>query len=109
VITRFQRCVGIKFFRLWRWQLEVWFCPRGEVIPLHSHQQCDSRITHWWGNVEWMLGDRRRTLGSQNVGWTRHVPAGHVHGAKCHTFSVFSNLEIWTGQPTSAAVDFVRA
>lgn len=109
MIVRFQRCIGIKLFRLFRWQLEVWFCPKGEVIPLHTHEQCDSRITHWYGNVEWMLGNRRRTLCNRNLGWTRSVPAGHVHGAKCHTFAVFSNLEMWRGKPSSAAVDFQPA
>jgi len=32
-----------------------------------------------------------------------------VHGAKVHSFSIFSNLEIWRGKPSSAAVDFMAA
>ena len=109
MISRFQRCVGFRLFRLFRWQLEIWCRPKGEVIPLHVHEHCDSRITHWVGNVEWMMGDKRRTLSINNIGWTRHVPAGAVHGAKVHSFSIFTNLEKWTGRPSSAAEDFVLA
>lgn len=109
MISRFQRCVGFRLFRLFRWQLEIWCCPKGEVIPLHVHEHCDSRITHWVGNVEWMMGDKRRTLSINNIGWTRHVPAGAVHGAKVHSFSIFTNLEKWTGRPSSAAEDFLLA
>lgn len=88
-----------------RWQLEVWLCPKGQVIPMHVHRRCDSRITHWIGNVEWMLGGRRKTLTTRDAMTTKSVPAGFVHGAKSHTFAIFSNFETWTGRPTSAAED----
>lgn len=53
------------------------------------------------------MNDKRRTLYTRDAGWTRSVPANVKHGAKIHSFAVFTNLESWSGDPTSAAEDFV--
>jgi len=108
VITRFQRCVGIKLFRFNTWQLEIWVCPKNEVIPLHYHAHCDSRIIHLFGEVTWRLVNKTKTLKWFNIGWNRVVKSGVYHGATVHTrFGIFANLEHWKTKPTSAGTDFV--
>jgi hypothetical protein len=106
VIVRFQHCVGIKVFRLFNWQLEVWSCPTGETIPLHFHKSIKSRIFHLFGRMIWRLGEREKAVGFSDFGWSKIVPAGSIHGATALTFCVFANLEKWSSSPTSAAVDF---
>lgn len=106
MITRFQRCTGIRLFRLFRWQLEVWLCPAGEVIPSHSHAQFDSRIIHLFGTMRWIMGGKSKHVTSYHCGWSKPVPAGVKHAAIALSFSVFANLERWTSNPTSAATDF---
>lgn len=109
MINRFQRCIGIRLFRLAGWQLEVWLCPAGEVIPSHSHSHFSSRIIHLFGATEWTMGSKTKSLGILNIGWCKPVPAGVNHSAVTKTFSIFANLERWATSPTSASVDFVRA
>jgi hypothetical protein len=91
---------------LFRWQLEVWFCPAGELIPAHSHSQFDSRIIHILGTMRWMMGGKSKHVTSYHCGWSKPVPAGVQHSAIALSFSVFANLERWSGNPTSAAIDF---
>jgi len=108
VIVRFQRCVGVKLFRLFNWQLEVWCCPKDEKIPMHYHANCDSRIIHLLGKMTWYVPTKSKRIGWSDIGWNRKIPAGSYHGAWVHSkLAVFANLERWKTKPTSAAKDFV--
>lgn len=107
---RHNRCRG---FRLWKWgnfQIELWFCPRGEHIEPHVHEHIDSKIIFLAGSMKGRIADR-----SGLVSWPRHmfsswrVPKGVMHSARVGAFCVFANLERWDGPPTSAAEDFTAA
>lgn len=107
--VRFQNCRGWTLLRAWRWQVELWWCPRGECIPAHTHQQFDGRLVFLGGRMRWLLGHRSRLVTWRDVLRSWSVPAGAVHGAEVvGGFGLFLNIERWHGTPTSAAVDFVR-
>lgn len=103
MIRRHNRCRGI---RLWKWnsfQIEVWFCPKGERIDPHFHKRIDSVIIMLAG---YMIG----TIDGQ-AGVVKHwkkypVAAGVRHSATVGGFCIFANIERWQGEPTSAAEDF---
>lgn len=110
MITRFQRCLGIRLFRLGRWQAELWLCPRGQVIPPHTHRYFQGRLVFVAGRMEWTLEGRTRDVGWRDVLRSWPVPAGANHGAVVTGwFGVFLNIERWQGRPTSAATDFEPA
>ncbi len=106
MIQRFQRCIGIKLFRIGSYQLEAWCCPTGEVIPAHRHESFSSRIIHILGRMSWTMGAKSKSVSTWHCGWSKPVPAGVDHSAVAHSFSVFLNLERWHSKPTSAAIDF---
>lgn len=107
MILRYQRCRGL---RLWRWgrvQLEVWWYPRDEVIPMHCHDEFDSWICHLWGVARWRRGRRERLMRCWDIGYARPVAAGEEHGAMSYTWGMFLNVQRWKhDRPTSASVDF---
>lgn len=108
MITRFHRCVGFRLLRLLRWQVELWCCPAGEIIPPHVHSQFDGRLVFLGGSMRWTLGDRVRDLSWSDFGKSWSVPVGTVHGARVlGRFGIFLNIERWSGEPTSAAEDFI--
>lgn len=106
MITRFQRCVGLRLLRIFKWQLEVWFCPPYEPIPNHVHKECDSRIIHIWGTMLWWVPGKCKIVTSRNIGWSKPVPANMLHGAYTYSYSIFANWQRWNTKPTSAAIDF---
>lgn len=108
MITRFNRCLGFRLLRVLRWQVELWWCPAGEVIPTHVHSQFDGRLVFLGGSMRWAMDGRARNLSWSDVGRSWRVPAGVRHGAEVTGwFGLFLNIEAWSGQPTSAAVDFI--
>ena len=110
MITRFQRCLGVRLLRLGRWQVELWLCPRGEVIPPHTHQYFDGRLVFLAGSMLWTLAGQTREVGWRDVLRCWRVPAGTNHGATVTgRFGVFLNIEQWQGVPSSAATDFIPA
>lgn len=105
MIHRYKRCVGITLFRWRQRQLEVWFCPRCEDIEPHCHPNIDSLIRLLWGTMKGTIGDKR--------GWVDFwrpysIPAGVMHAAEIHSFTIFVNWEKWRNDipVSSAAVDF---
>jgi len=102
-MRRHNRCRGL---RIWKWnsfQIEVWFCPKGEVIEPHVHNRIDSKIVLLFG---YMIGRIAGRLGHAKLFKAYPIPAGMVHTAEISRFSIFANFERWRGEPTSAAEDF---
>ena len=105
---RFRRITGFRLFRWGRRQLEVWFCPRGEMIPAHWHDHCDSRLTFLGGGMLWEFNGRRKLCGWRQIGLTKKIPKGETHAALVTgRFGLFLNWETWDCDPSSAATDFV--
>lgn len=109
MFIRFQRCVGVMVWRWKRTQVEVWFCPRGELVPPHSHRGFDSLIVHLAGRMVFWAEGRGRVLNWGDVGWSKLIPAGAEHGLIVRgPFGVFVNFETWKHDgPTSAVDDFI--
>ena len=110
MITKFQRCRGLRLFRWGRFQIELWYCPARETIPLHSHPNIDSTIVHLFGWVHWYIEldnvPYGKYLGASNIGKSHKVPANTVHAATCYSPLLFLNIERWSCTPSSAAIDF---
>ena len=108
MIVKYGNIVGLRVFRFLKWQLEVYFCPSGSVIPPHIHRHCDSVITFLGGRMSWRMGDKGRLLDWRDIGWTKRIPAGCSHsGIVVGSFGLFSNLETWDCEPSSASTDLV--
>jgi hypothetical protein len=106
MIHRHNRCVGLTLFRFGCHQIELWLCPRLERIEPHSHPHIDCRLIVLFGR---MLG----TIGKKSglVDWRKwfrvfNVAPGVSHSAHILSFTAFLNIETWTVNPTSAAIDF---
>lgn len=109
MISRFQRCIGLRLLRLGRWQVELWWCPRREVIPEHTHLQFDGMLVFLGGRMRWSMAGRERSVGWRDLLRAWRVPAGIPHAARVTgRFGLFLNIEHWSGDPTSAAIDFVQ-
>ncbi len=107
MIHRFQRCVGFRLLRLGRWQVELWLCPRGEVIPAHTHSYFDGRLIFLGGRMRWRMAGKTKEVGWFDVLRSWKVPAGVSHGATVTGWcGAFLNVERWAVEPTSAAIDF---
>lgn len=105
IFHRHNRCVGITLFRFRRRQLEVWFCPKHEIIESHSHRNLDSRIYVLLGVLWGRIGKR---YGYAHRRRAYPVGAGIEHSAITMTFCIFANWETWKERNavTSAAIDF---
>lgn len=103
MIRRHNDCFG---FRLWKWgkfQIEIWFVPKGEKIEAHVHEHIDSNIVVLKGDLLGRIGERADLARR----WKKYpVPANMVHEARALTSCIFINLERWDMTPTSAAKDF---
>lgn len=111
LVAKFQKCRGFKLFRWGRWQAELWFCPAGEIIPIHWHKYIDSELVFLGGKMHWEMPPRAKDVGWRDIGRHWSVHAGTPHGATVTgLFGLFLNIEQWLeGEPpTSAARDFVR-
>lgn len=111
MILKFQRSTGVRLWRAGRRQWELWLCPRGEVIPGHTHERMDARIFFLGGGMIFRVwregGWRERVMGLWSVGKGFLIRAGEVHGAVVTGwFGLFLVSEIWSCEPTSAVVDF---
>lgn len=107
-VHRHNGCVAFVVFRFRRCQVELVWCPRGEVIEPHVHHKIDSTLIILGGEMDGRIGEGRRgRTGWYDFGRRFHIPAGTVHDTTVTgRFCLFANVERWTGDPTSAAVDF---
>lgn len=106
MIERHNRCIGIKLFRWRRLLIEMWFCPKGEVIRPHIHSQVDVKIMPLYGWMLGKIGDRLGIVEPRDAGRCFEVPHGTVHSARMLSFCIFAGVERWAGPMTSAALDF---
>lgn len=108
MIERHNGCVGLKLFRLGKRQLELWFCPRHEIIESHSHKHIDSTLIFLWGRILGTIGNKTGIVSYRDTFRRFPIPAGVKHSAIVQsTFCLFLNWEKWkTGNVTSAAIDF---
>lgn len=117
MIERFGKAVGLRI-PIWKnRQAELWFVPRGTVIPPHIHQQTDSFIVYFIGRMKVTVDKttrivfgpvRRRESTGKLILATRYIPAGTRHCAEVlGSFAVFLNIEHCHGEPVSASKDFM--
>lgn len=111
MIFRHNRSWGLLIHRWRKKQIEVWFCPKGEVIDPHVHRHVDSRIIWLGGKMFGMIANRSKMLGWKDIFTSYLIPRNVVHsGVIVGAFCAFANIETWdTNQITSAATDFERA
>lgn len=116
MIERFKRCVGLRI-PLWKSrQIELWFCPKAEIVPPHFHHTIESFIISLWGRQRWTVGDktrdvlgpirRRNSNGSLTLAAYR-IGCGVRHAVEALSFSIFLNIEQCRGPKVSASRDFV--
>lgn len=110
MFIRFQNCLGLKLFRFRKWQVELWWCPRGEQLPTHSHPSMESRILFLAGSMIFTREEQTIILGAWDIFRNFRIKAGQNHSAEVvGPFGLFLNIETWTTEPTSAAHDLIRA
>lgn len=86
---------------------ELWFAPKGESVPPHSHDQMDSFVIFLGGRLLWSRGNLTKELGPKQFLHTTRVAAGEAHSfVITGLFGIFINVERWKQKPTSAALDF---
>ncbi len=120
MIHRHNGCIAITLFRFGRRQLELVYCPAGEVIEPHVHQHIDSTLVMLGGEIKGGIAPfldglamdwdhwRHGKTGWYDFGRRFKIPAGTLHYAKVTgRFCLFLNYEKWDSKPTSAAVDFI--
>lgn len=104
---RRNNCRGITVFRWGKRQLELWFCPGGEVIEPHVHLNCNSKLIILAGAMDGRIGEARGWVDAYEDRFrVFDVPAGTVHAATVGRFCIFANWETWIAPVTSAATDF---
>ena len=110
MIQRKHGCSGIRIFRIGRRQIELWFCPRGMVIPDHVHENIDVTLVILGGKMDGKIGDRSGRVGWSDMFRRFVVMANTVHSARIvGPFCLFASCEKWKDgvEVTSAATDFV--
>lgn len=108
LIKRRFNCTGLRIPLNRSTQVELWFAPRGAVIPPHTHPHIVSRLMFLAGRMSWQRGNVCREFNWRDT--FRHflVPPDCVHGAVVlGWFGLFLNFERWLPgtDMTSAAVD----
>lgn len=107
MIKRHNGCRGLTLWRWGRFQIELWFAPKGEVIEPHIHSRIDSSIVFLVGSMVGTIGGKTGLLEWPADCFRRfNVPAGVKHSATITAFCMFANVERWKGDVTSAADDF---
>lgn len=116
MISRFGKAIGIAI-PLWKGrQVELWFVPKGTVIPPHVHKTIDSTIVYLWGRMSVTVEHttrvvfgpmRRRESNGKLIPATKYIPAGVRHCAEALSFAVFLNFEKCHSARQSASKDFV--
>ena len=117
MIERYGKARGLRF-PIWpRIQAEIWYCPRGVVVPPHIHQNLDSFIIYLLGRMRVtveqttreVFGPVRRRESTGKLTWAvRYIPAGVRHCAEViGSFAVFVNVERCHAGAVSASKDFV--
>ena len=117
MIQHIFKCTGFTIPLPGRYQLEIWWCPRGAEIPVHVHLNVSSWIWMVAGRMRWIVNHKEREVS----GPLRHrnsnhhlalsaykVPPRMPHGATVTgLFGLFINFERWNGPKASAATDIV--
>ena len=117
MIERFGSARGLRI-PFWKgWQAEIWFCPKGAVIPPHIHRTIDSFIIYFLGTMRVTVDHttrivfgpvRRRESTGRLILATRYIPAGVRHCAEVlGRFAVFMNVEHCHAGSVSASRDFI--
>jgi hypothetical protein len=108
LINRHNGCIAITLFKFGNKQLELVYCPKGEVIEPHVHEHIDGTMIMLGGEAFGTIGDQSGFTGWYDIGRRFKVPRNCSHHATVTgRFFLFLNYEKWTGQtPTSAAIDF---
>ena len=110
LLRKHNSCRGLLLWKWGRTQAELWYCPRGEVIDSHTHEEFDGLIVYLFGGmIVWTEAKGCRVIGWRDWLKTLRIPAGLKHGAigDWPRGCLFLNIETWKhDRPTSAAVDF---
>ncbi len=117
MIERYGNARGLRIPFWKNWQVEIWFCPKGAVIPPHIHRTIDSYIIYLLGTMRVTVENssrivfgpvRRRQSTGRLVLATRFIPHGVRHCAEVlGRFAVFANIERRHAGSTSASRDFL--
>lgn len=117
MIERFGKATGLRVPLSKHWQVELWFCRRGTVVPPHVHEKIDSFIIYLFGRMRVTVGHttrevfgpvRRRESTGRLIWATRFIPKMTRHCAEViGSFALFLNIEHCHGERQSASRDFI--
>lgn len=118
MIERYNNCRGLRL-SFGKYQIEFWFCPKGEVIPPHTHPNITSYILSLAGKMKWTVAGKSalvagpfRVKRNGRVGLSGHVVRNtDTHSAEViGRFGMFVVFEKWVGQgtPVSASIDITH-
>ena len=106
MFQRHNRCRGLRVWKWGRWQVELWFCPRGEHIEPHVHKKIDSTIFFIAGHMTGRIQERIGNLDWPADSFRRFdIPAGVEHEARIGSFCIFANFERWKSDDVTSACD----
>lgn len=111
MINRYEKAMGLRLFKLGRFQMEIWYVPAGYAVPEHYHTDFDSRFLLLFAHNILFRRNGRTLL----VKWWKHIGklfainAGDIHSSDASNFPlIFVNIEIWKHKPTSACKNFIK-
>lgn len=90
-------CKGVIILSIWKYQIELWFCPPNCIIPMHIHKKFYSRIIHIWGRALSKKKDKQKELPLFSFFKLSNIPNGIEHGLENkNNWFIFMNIETWT-------------
>ncbi len=113
LINRHGPCRGITLFRLFSYNIELWFCPKGYTIEKHSHPKEEIELMFIKGDTTFYRLSSFGEVQYYIPAWTDIFQTFSVKPGQVHWFSVSNKSLIFInfsrfidGKPTSAANDF---
>lgn len=115
LFNRHERCVGLTLFRWRRWNVEIWYCPKGYEVKPHSHNHEHIELMYLFGKTTFSrLNIDSQKSESFSPRWYHMFRRFTVLPMQTHWFKVsslplvFINFATFLDgyQPTSASIDF---
>jgi hypothetical protein len=116
LFNRYESCVGLTLFRLFKYNIEIWYCPKEYEIVPHSHPEEDIELMYIFGKTTFFRqcysGAPILSVIPRMPFKCHSVPAGYIHWFKVSkTFPlIFINIAKFRRgfKPKSASVDFKK-
>jgi len=109
MVIRYEKCVGIRLWKIGRHTAELWAIPPNYAITPHRHDDEDIHLVYVHGkSIFSKIENNQIRNGRPNkCGQMFHIPSGTLHWFQTTTtWLVFINIAKWSKEPTSTNENF---